>query len=82
MEIKRVRVSGELKVSQPHYIDKIISKFGMSDANSVSIPLDAGRKLLKASAYEHELNNHLPYREAVGSLLFLQSLQTGYRICG
>ena len=74
MKIKRDHVSGELKVSQQHYIDKIIAKFGMSNANSISVSLDSGEKLLKSNAYEHELNNHLPYREALGSLLFFSQV--------
>ena len=71
MEIKRDRVKGELKVSQPYYIDKIIKKFGMSDANPVSTPVEPGTRLSKVSAHECLSYNHLPYREAVGSLLFL-----------
>ena len=40
IEIKRDRGSGELKVTQLHYIDKTVAKFEMNYANSVSLPLD------------------------------------------
>ena len=74
MEIKRDGVSGVLKVSQTHYIDEIVAKIGMSDPNSVSVPSDPGTKLLKVNSYEHELNNHLPYRGSIVSLLFLSRI--------
>ena len=55
-------MSGELKVSQLHHINKIISKFGMSDPNSVIAPLDPGTKLLKrSSAYIHEGSCIMPW---------------------
>lgn len=66
MEI--VRDNGSIFVHQSTYIDKILKKFKMDDANAVKIPADPHVRLTKPS---DQPSLEVPYREAVGSLLFL-----------
>ena len=66
MEIKRDRANKLIKISQSNYISKLIEKFGMSEAFSLSIPAEPGLSLSK----EICSTEIIPYREAVGSLLF------------
>lgn len=64
--IKRDRAKRTIKISQPGYIDKLLCKFELSDSGSVSVPAEPGLHLSKGSVD----NMIVPYREAVGSLLF------------
>ncbi|KAL7288350.1 hypothetical protein TKK_0017683 [Trichogramma kaykai] len=79
-------VSGELKlfvgmeilhernfifISQRDYIDKVLKRFGMIDANEISTPADPHARL---STNNVTPNENVPYREAVGSLLFLSQV--------
>lgn len=66
LEIKRGK--DYIFLHQAKYIEKIICKFNMSNANGNSIPVDVNTKLEKNKA---ELNKKIPYREAVGSLMHL-----------
>ena len=69
MKIKRDRLNRMIKISQSHYIDKIISKFCVNETYAVSVPAGTGLYLSKeVNAYETD--KIIPYREAVGSLLF------------
>lgn len=69
MQIKRDRPNRLIKISQSNYIDKIVNKFRMSDAYAVSTPAEPGTVLSKF-VNGHDSNDNIPYREAVGSLLF------------
>lgn len=53
-------------VHQRKYIDQLLKKFNMLDANPNSVPADPNVKLQKADAAP---KNSYPYREAVGSLI-------------
>lgn len=66
-EIERNREKRVLKISQTGYINQILAKFGMNDAHKLSVPAAPGLKLQKTE----ESSSNLPYREAIGSLLFL-----------
>ncbi|CAK9811716.1 Retrovirus-related Pol polyprotein from transposon TNT 1-94 [Anthophora quadrimaculata] len=69
MEITRDRPNRVIKISQSNYIDKIISKFCMDEAYPVSVPAEPGL-LLSKKMNACETDERIPYREAVGSLLF------------
>jgi len=66
MEIRHV--NDGIFLCQTNYIVKILRKFNMSEANPVNIPADPHACLESPTSYK-EYN--VPYREAVGSLLFL-----------
>lgn len=55
-------------ISQTKYIDKILLKFNMNEANTIKTPADPNVKLVSPTS---ATNSNVPYREVVGSLLFL-----------
>lgn len=69
MEIQRDRKNCMLKISQAGYIRKLLEKFNMLEAKPVSTPAEPGLYLNKSESKNDLVN--LPYREAIGSLLFL-----------
>lgn len=58
-------------IHQRDYVEQIIKKFCMSDSNSASTPADANVVITKK--LDESIVN-FPYREAIGSLLFLSSV--------
>ncbi|XP_071575148.1 uncharacterized protein [Temnothorax nylanderi] len=70
IQIERDRASKSMFVHQSAYARKIIEKFGMSKAKEVSVPADPHTILYPVESGESERHN-VPYREAVGSLMFL-----------
>ena len=63
-------MDGKLKLSQENYAQQIVEKFRMTDAKPVSTPLIAGNG---CGSQEREKGMKFPYREAVGSLLYLST---------
>lgn len=61
------RTGDSLEVDQLHFVDKLISRFGMKDCNPVKTPMEVGLKLNKSDKSPTEK----PYRELVGSLMYL-----------
>lgn len=69
MEIERI--NNCIYIHQRDYIEQIIQKFCMSNANPVSTPADVN-VIISKNLDENTVN--FPYREAIGSLLFLSSV--------
>jgi len=67
LEIRRDKALGTLKLSQGKYAGQVLEKFGMAECNPIGSPLEVGLQLVKAD----ESDDALPYREAVGSLMYL-----------
>lgn len=55
-------------IHQRKYIEKMLSKFNLDNANPNSIPADPHVTLQKSTVLEDK--KYFPYREAVGSLMF------------
>lgn len=70
LQIERNRIEKLMRIHQRAYIMQIIERFGMNDAKTVSIPADPHAMLSSIDGNESEIPN-VPYREAVGSLMFL-----------
>ncbi|KAJ4730101.1 Retrovirus-related Pol polyprotein from transposon TNT 1-94 [Melia azedarach] len=74
MEIYRDRSKKKLFLSQKGYIQKILSRFGMSTAKPIDTPSDANAHLSVAfapkSVEEKEYMSRVPYTSAVGSLMY------------
>jgi hypothetical protein len=74
-EIQRDRGKRLLKISQHKYTMKILEKYGMSKCNPTSVPFNPGLVLSKAlcASEEEEIKimQDKPYRQAVGSLMYL-----------
>ncbi len=60
--------TGNLWMSQPTYIEKVLQKFGMTEAKSVASPVDPSTKLIKDEGEEEKVEVS-QYLSAVGSLL-------------
>lgn len=64
---------GSIFVHQEMYVKKILDKFNMANANPVSVPSDPHQEL---NIYTHSGNEDAtsaPYREAIGSLMYLST---------
>ncbi|KAJ4721450.1 Retrovirus-related Pol polyprotein from transposon TNT 1-94 [Melia azedarach] len=74
MEIYRDRSKKKLFLSQKGYIQKILSRFGMSTAKPIDTPSAANAHLSVAfapkSVEEKEYMSRVPYASAVGSLMY------------
>lgn len=66
-EIKRNRERRLLKICQTGYIKRVLEKFNMNESNPSSIPAEPGMSLQNQRS---ESDRKIPYREAIGSLLF------------
>lgn len=69
LQIKRDRDSKSLSIHQAAYTKKIIERFNMSDSKAIGVPADPHMILLPVEQGSETIN--VPYREAVGSLMFL-----------
>ena len=74
MRIIRDRKKKRLWLSQEKYIEKVLNRFNMKDAKSVSTPLAAHFKLsadlCPCDDKEKEEMSKIPYASAVGSLMY------------
>ena len=70
IQIERDRVNKTLFLHQEAYTKKILSRFKMSESKTVSTPADPNVKLMPNENDTIESHN-IPFREAVGSLMFL-----------
>lgn len=74
IRIQRDKNTGAITIDQERYIQGIIERFGLDEANPVTTPLDLNQKISKefcpkTEADKYEMRN-VPYREATGSLLY------------
>jgi hypothetical protein len=76
-EIDRNRPSRTLKMHQSAYIKQIIARANMSDCKSSTVPANPSLRLSKSMCpkddEEKEFMSRVPYRQIVGSLLYLVS---------
>ena len=70
MQIERDRVRKLTFVHQSAYARRVLEKFGMIDAKSMSVPSDPN-VILNPVLEKDKVAVKVPYREAVGSLMFL-----------
>ncbi|KAK1686989.1 hypothetical protein QYE76_047837 [Lolium multiflorum] len=74
MEITRDRKSSVLFLSQQNYIQKVLHRFNMHDAKSVSTPIASHFKLsaLQCPSIDEDIEymSRVPYSSAVGSLMY------------
>jgi hypothetical protein len=74
IEVKRDRVLRTISLSQRAYIERIIARFNLQDANALSTPLDPHHKLSLSQSpstpRQFEDMRDVPYREAIGSLMY------------
>ena len=77
MTINRNRIKGELSISQPDFVDAILKKFKMEGCNPVKTPAEPGLQLSLDMSPQQEKEKEdmktIPYKEAVGALLYLST---------
>lgn len=75
IRISRDREKETIFLDQQAYIKSILKEFNMSTCHPIKTPMLAGAKLSKEmepqTVDEREEMSHIPYREAVGKLLYL-----------
>ncbi|CDF39895.1 unnamed protein product [Chondrus crispus] len=69
LEIERDRTAKTLSLTQTKYASKVLERFGMSTCNPSLTPLEQGHTTTISTENDSETN--APYREAVGSLMYL-----------
>jgi hypothetical protein len=69
MKIVHDRTAGTITISQTKYIEDLLVKFDMVNANPTKTPAEPGSKLKKTTLPPDSVN--FPYRELVGNLLWL-----------
>jgi len=69
MQIIRNETDGLIFIHQQTYIEKLLTKFGMIEARTVSTPAEPHLSLELANM-EKSINTIFLYREAVGSMFF------------
>ena len=67
LAIRRDTALGTLKLSHGKYAGQELEKFGMAECHPIGTPLEVRLQLVKANGSD----DTLPYREAVGSLMYL-----------
>ena len=74
MQISRDRNAKKLCLSQEKYAERVLARFNMKDAKSVSMPLVSHFKLSKrlcpTTDDEKEWMMSVPYFSAIGSLMY------------
>ncbi|RVW97032.1 Retrovirus-related Pol polyprotein from transposon TNT 1-94 [Vitis vinifera] len=76
IQIHRDRSRGILRLSQKAYIDKVLSRFGMSNCAPGDTPVAKGDKFSLHQCPKNELEKkdmeRFPYASAIGSLMYAQ----------
>jgi len=72
IEIVRDIEAKTIFIHQSSYVKRILQRFNMSDAKTKETPADLGISLV--STGEDDKYNDVPYRQAIGSLMFLANL--------
>jgi len=73
MQINRDRKRKSTFINQSAYVRTVLKRFGMNEAKAVSVPADPN-VILKPVLSENEYESHVPYREIIGSLMFLATV--------
>lgn len=72
LHITRDKSSGTIFLDQRKYIGEILEKFNMSNCKYIDTPSDPNQRLKKGESGDPDFNSEtIPYRQAVGSLMYL-----------
>ncbi|CAK9826054.1 Retrovirus-related Pol polyprotein from transposon TNT 1-94 [Anthophora retusa] len=69
--IEFTRKGDKIQINQKGYIKDTVKNFGMTDCNPINTPMDPGTKLQKREGPANREDSKLPYRELIGSLMYL-----------
>ena len=68
MQIEQLK-DGGIFINQEAYARKVLERFQMLDANKVATPIERQGHIVEEA--DRDIKGHVPYREAVGSLMYL-----------
>jgi len=72
LNIRRNRAAHSITLDQEHYVDQILSRFGMTDCKPVQTPLDTSVQLKRTDEKtDGDKIDSTLYRQIIGSLMFL-----------
>jgi len=71
IQVTRDRSRKILKINQESMIERVSERFQVSDCKPTYLPADANSKLIKSSEDDQRKAAGRPYRELVGSLMYL-----------
>ena len=72
IEITRDRASRKLWITQREYTSEVLKRFRMEDTRTVSTPMDKST-LAQLEVEDDQVSEGVPYRQAIGSLIYLVS---------
>lgn len=75
-----MREGDSIKLTQGGYILDCLKRFGMTECNSVSTPMDVNNKLSRVVTSLKKNESTFPYRELVGCITYL-AMTTRPNIC-
>lgn len=70
----RDRPTRKLYISQGHYLQALLERFGMKTSNPACNPLPSGFKALPATDEKAEAARHHAYPQLVGSILYASTV--------
>jgi hypothetical protein len=70
----RDRKQRKLWVSQEHYVESVLERFGMDQATPNKAPLPSGYQPVMATDEEYALAKHEEYPAIVGSLMYAATI--------
>lgn len=70
LQIEQDVINNTLKIHQRSYLERILKRFNMEDRKALSTPMDINTRLIKSTKKSNNEKKH-PYKEAVGSLIYL-----------
>jgi len=70
IEIQRNQEKKELKISQTRYVESILTKQGLENANTVSTPLDPTEKIKSVEKSSEKGDRSNNYASLIGSLMY------------
>ena len=82
LEINRNRREKKLVLTQESYMKKVVDRFGMTDSKPVPTPMEEPKSIEDRLEWESEEDQNatdIPYREAIGSLMYLMIGSRGSR---
>ena len=71
LKLRRNRTDRTLTVTQEVYAIDILNRFEMNDCKPSNTPLPLGTELTRAPEFDRSKGINLPYKELVGSLMYL-----------
>jgi hypothetical protein len=71
IQVKRNRSRKTIEINQEAMIDRVAERFKVEDCKPTHLPADANSKLIRMKSEEGEKASGMPYRELVGSLMYI-----------